>query len=154
MQSFLTVCEQAQIGQAGMRGEQQEVLLLYHYILSTTEAFNWANATAHDEDVSAWAGAIGQGIKHYYMSEIRSQETSLESTYLGNINTNQIPLLIKESHSIVLFKTVQNESNHQFRSHIHENLRSASNAYYEKVRHSRGRNTQDNPCILLRRVLL
>ncbi|MEP0792633.1 hypothetical protein NDI42_26775, partial [Funiculus sociatus GB2-C1] len=34
---FLTVLEDAQMGHAGMGGEQQETLLLYHYILSTTK---------------------------------------------------------------------------------------------------------------------
>ncbi|MBD1903484.1 hypothetical protein NDI44_26770 [Trichocoleus sp. DQ-A3] len=36
MKPFLTVLEDAQIGHTGMEGEQQETLLLHHYILNTT----------------------------------------------------------------------------------------------------------------------
>ena len=36
MRTFLTVWEEAQMGQAGMEGEQPKTLLLHHYILITT----------------------------------------------------------------------------------------------------------------------
>ena len=36
MRPFLTVWEDAQMGQVGMGGEQPETLLLHHYIFNTT----------------------------------------------------------------------------------------------------------------------
>ena len=36
MRPFLTVWEEAQMGQVGMGGEQRETLLLHHYIFNTT----------------------------------------------------------------------------------------------------------------------
>ena len=36
MRPFLTVWEEAQMGQVGMGGEQPETLLLLHYIFNTT----------------------------------------------------------------------------------------------------------------------